>query len=115
MSEMSRDFRDHGLDCGDRRNLPSDCAGHTDPAMTLVVDETQAFRQIAFVHESSMCGPARFHWRFRVRFPANMDPLAHGTWPPSGCMPARGRSPSRDPDDIYTIRIDVPPVQRRCR
>jgi hypothetical protein len=41
--------------CNDRRHLrnPPIAAQNTStPAMTLLVDETQAFRQIAFVHES---------------------------------------------------------------
>jgi predicted metalloprotease with PDZ domain len=81
------------------------------PTMTLLVDETQAFRRIAFVHEEIRVqqGP------LALAFP-RWIPGEHGPTGPIENMAAlRVRSGeatlhwTRDPEDINTIRIDVPP------
>jgi predicted metalloprotease with PDZ domain len=80
------------------------------PNMTLVVDETQAARRIAFVHEE-------------IRVQAGPLALAYPKWIPGEHGPTgpieqmatlrihAGNSVlqwARDPDDIYTIHVDVP-------
>jgi len=81
------------------------------PTMTLVVDETQAFRQIAFVHEEIrvQSGP------LALAYP-RWIPGEHGpTGPIQNFAALRVRSGevtlpwTRDPEDIFTIRVDVPP------
>ena len=80
------------------------------PVMTLVVDETQAARRIAFVHEE-------------IRVRAGTLSLAYPRWIPGEHGPTgpiqqfaslRVRSGNttlpwtRDPEDIYTIHIEIP-------
>jgi hypothetical protein len=81
------------------------------PTMTLLVDETQAFRRIAFVHEQIQVQPGPLALAYPRWIPGE-----HG---PTGAIEnfASLRVHSgevtihwtRDPEDINTIRIDVPP------
>ena len=80
------------------------------PAMTLVVDETQAARRIAFVHEEIRVRPGTL----RLAYP-RWIPGEHGpTGPVQQFAALRVRSGSttlswtRDPEDIYTIQVEVP-------
>src|SRR5947209_4154112 len=80
------------------------------PNMTLVVDETQAARRIAFVHEEIrvQAGPLALGYPKWI-------PGEHGPTGPIEQMATlrihAGNSVLqwvRDPDDIYTIHVDVP-------
>jgi predicted metalloprotease with PDZ domain len=80
------------------------------PAMTLVVDETQAARRVAFVHEEIRVRPGTL----RLAYP-RWIPGEHGpTGPVQQIAALRVRSGSttlswtRDPEDIYTIQVEVP-------
>jgi predicted metalloprotease with PDZ domain len=80
------------------------------PAMTLVVDETQAARRVAFVHEEIRVRPGTV----RLAYP-RWIPGEHGpTGPVQQIAALRVRSGSttlswtRDPEDIYTIQVEVP-------
>jgi predicted metalloprotease with PDZ domain len=81
------------------------------PSMTLVVDETQAARRIAFVHED-----------IRVQ-PGSLVALAYPQWIPGEHGPTgpiqqfaalqirsgkRTLPWTRDPEEIYTIHVEVP-------
>jgi hypothetical protein len=80
------------------------------PAMTLVVDETQGARRIAFVHEE-------------IRVRAGAVTLAYPKWIPGQHGPtgliqqfaalrihsgSASLSWTRDPENIYTIHVEVP-------
>jgi predicted metalloprotease with PDZ domain len=84
------------------------------PTMTLLVDETQAFRRIAFVHEEIRVQPGPLALAFPRWIPGDHGP----TGPIENFAALRVRSAdvtlpwTRDPDDINTIRIDVPPNTR---
>lgn len=81
------------------------------PTMTLLVDETQAFRRIAFVHEQIRVQPGPLALAFPRWIPGEHGP----TGPIENLAAIRVRSGdvtlpwTRDPDDINTIKIDVPP------
>jgi predicted metalloprotease with PDZ domain len=79
-------------------------------SMTLVVDETQAARRIAFVHEEIRVQPGTLALAYPRWIPGEHGP----TGPIQQLAALRIRSGSaslswtRDPDDIYTIRVEVP-------
>jgi hypothetical protein len=81
------------------------------PTMTLVVDETQAFRRIAFVHEEIRVEPGSLALAYPRWIPGEHGP----TGPIENFAALRVCSGEvtlpwmRDPDDINTIKIDVPP------
>ena len=81
------------------------------PTMTLVVDETQAFRRIAFVHEQIRVQPGPVALAYPRWIPGEHGP----TGPIENFASLRVRSGdltlpwTRDPDDINTIKIVVPP------
>ncbi|MGA8505774.1 MAG: hypothetical protein WB762_09205 [Candidatus Sulfotelmatobacter sp.] len=81
------------------------------PTMTLVVDETQAFRRIAFVHEEIRVEPGILALAYPRWIPGEHGP----TGPIENFAALRVRSGevtlpwTRDPDDIDTIKIDIPP------
>src|SRR5258708_4066562 len=81
------------------------------PTMTLLVDETQAFRRIAFVHEQIRVQPGPVALAYPRWIPGEHGP----TGPIENFASLRVRSGevtlpwTRDPDDINTIKIDVPP------
>lgn len=78
--------------------------------MTLVVDETQAPRQIAFVHEEIRVHPGRVALAYPKWIPGEHGP----TGPIQNFAALRvksGENPlewTRDPDDIFTFNVDVP-------
>jgi len=80
------------------------------PAMTLVVDETQAARRIAFVHEEIRVRPGSLTLAYPRWIPGEHGP----TGPIQQFAALRVHSGSatlpwtRDPEDIYTIHVDVP-------
>jgi predicted metalloprotease with PDZ domain len=80
------------------------------PVMTLVVDETQAARRIAFVHEEIRVRPGTVGLAYPRWIPGEHGP----TGPIQQFAALRVHSGSatvpwtRDPDDIYTIRVEVP-------
>ena len=80
------------------------------PNMTLVVDETQAFRRIAFVHEQIRVQPGRLVLAYPRWIPGEHGP----TGPIENLAALQVHSEeaalpwTRDPDDINTIDIDVP-------
>ncbi len=81
------------------------------PAMTLVVDETQAARRIAFVHEEIQVRPGPLALAYPRWIPGEHGP----TGPIQQLAVIRIHAGNltlpwiRDPDDIYTIRVEVPP------
>src|SRR6202030_1853164 len=81
------------------------------PTMTLLVDETQAFRRIAFVHEQIRVQPGPIALAYPRWIPGEHGP----TGPIENFASLRVRSGdatlpwTRDPDAINTIKIDVPP------
>lgn len=81
------------------------------PAMTLVVDETQAARRIAYVHEEIRVRPGMLALAYPRWIPGEHGP----TGPVQQFAALRVRSAkaalpwTRDPDDIYTIHVEVPP------
>lgn len=81
------------------------------PTMTLLVDETQAFRRIAFVHEQIRVQPGPIALAYPRWIPGEHGP----TGPIENFAALRVHSGevtlhwTRDPEDINTIRIDVPP------
>jgi predicted metalloprotease with PDZ domain len=83
----------------------------TVPTMMLVVDETQAFRRIAFVHEQIRVQPGPLALAYPRWIPGEHGP----TGPIENLAALHVRSGevtlpwTRDPDHINTIRIDVPP------
>src|SRR5271156_4669081 len=78
------------------------------PAMTLLVDETQAFRRIAFVHEEIRVRPGPLALAYPRWIPGEHGP----TGPIQNLAGIRVNSGevtlpwTRDPDDINTIKID---------
>jgi len=80
------------------------------PAMTLVVDETQAARRIAFVHEEIRVRPGSLALAYPRWIPGEHGP----TGPIQQFSALRVRSGNvtlpwtRDPEDFYTIHIEVP-------
>ncbi len=80
------------------------------PVMTLVVDETQAARRIAFVHEEIRVHPGPLTLAYARWIPGEHGP----TGPIQQFAALRVHSGSatlpwtRDPDDIYTIHVEVP-------
>src|ERR1700722_15597073 len=84
--------------------------GTAPPAMTLLVDETQAARRIAFVHEEIRVRPGPFALAFPRWIPCEHGP----TGPIQQIAALRIRSGNatlpwtRDPDDINTIHVTVP-------
>jgi predicted metalloprotease with PDZ domain len=85
------------------------------PAMTLIVDETQAARRIAFVHEEIQVKPGTLALAYPRWIPGEHGP----TGPIQQVAVIRIHSGNltlpwtRDPDDIYTIRLEVPPETDR--
>jgi predicted metalloprotease with PDZ domain len=95
-------------------NGSATCASPQDtsaPAVTLVVDETQAARRIAFVHEEIRVRPGPLALAYPRWIPGEHGP----TGPIQQFAALRVRSGStplpwtRDPEDIYTIHIEIPP------
>ena len=80
------------------------------PAMTLAVDESQAARRIAFVHEEIRVRPGSLALAYPRWIPGEHGP----TGPIQQFTALRIRSGSatlpwtRDPEDIYTIHVEVP-------
>ncbi len=80
------------------------------PVMTLVVDETQAARRIAFVHEEIRVRPGMVALAYPRWIPGEHGP----TGPIQQFAALRIRAGdatlpwTRDPEDIYTIRVAVP-------
>lgn len=81
------------------------------PTMTLQVDETQAYRRIAFVHEEIRTQPGLLALAYPRWIPGEHGP----TGPIQNLAAIRVHAGettlpwTRDPDDINTIKIDVPP------
>jgi hypothetical protein len=81
------------------------------PAMSLVVDETQAARRIAFVHEDINVRPGTLALAYPRWIPGEHGP----TGPIQQFAALRIASGSatlpwtRDPEDIYSIHVEVPP------
>jgi predicted metalloprotease with PDZ domain len=79
-------------------------------AMTLVVDETQAPRRIAFVHEEIQIRPGALALAYPRWIPGDHGP----TGPIQQLVTLRVHAGNatlpwtRDPDDIYTIHVEVP-------
>lgn len=94
------------------------CASAQDtlaPSMTLAVDETQAARRIAFVHEEIRVRPGHLALAYPRWIPGEHGP----TGPIQQFAVLRVRSGNttlpwaRDPEDIDTIHIDIPPKTDR--
>ncbi|MGA2203202.1 MAG: M61 family peptidase, partial [Terriglobales bacterium] len=85
------------------------------PAMALVVDETQAARRIAFVHEEIRVQPGALALSYPRWIPGEHGP----TGPIQQMAALRIRSGNvtlpwtRDPEEIYTIHVEVPPATDR--
>lgn len=81
------------------------------PAVMLTVDETQASRRIAFVHEEIRVRPGALALAYPRWIPGEHGP----TGPIQQLAALRIHSGNaalpwtRDPDDINTIKVDVPP------
>jgi predicted metalloprotease with PDZ domain len=81
------------------------------PAMSLMVDETQAARRIAFVHEDINVRPGALALAYPRWIPGEHGP----TGPIQQFAALRIASGSatlpwtRDPEDIYSIHVEVPP------
>jgi predicted metalloprotease with PDZ domain len=81
------------------------------PAVKLVVDETQAARRIAYVHEEISVRPGPLELAYPRWIPGEHGP----TGPIQQFAALRIRSGSvtlpwtRDPEEIFTIHVDVPP------
>jgi predicted metalloprotease with PDZ domain len=80
------------------------------PAMTLIVDETQAARRIAFVHEEIRVQPGALALAYPRWIPGEHGP----TGPIEQFATLRVRAGNaalpwtRDPEDIYSIHLEVP-------
>ncbi len=80
------------------------------PAMTLEVDETQAPRRIAFVHEEIRVRPGALALAYPRWIPGEHGP----TGPIQQFVTLRVHSGNttlpwtRDPEDIYTIHVEIP-------
>jgi hypothetical protein len=85
--------------------------------MKLLVDETQAFRRIAFVHEEIRVQQGPLALAYPRWIPGEHGP----TGPIENLAALRVRSGdvtlhwTRDPEDINTIRIDVPANTKQSR
>jgi predicted metalloprotease with PDZ domain len=96
-------------------NLGVRAQSATTPAMTLVVDETQAARRISFVHEELEVQPGALALAYPRWIPGEHGP----TGPIQNVASVEIRSGDvtlpweRDPDDIFTIRVQVPPNTHR--
>jgi predicted metalloprotease with PDZ domain len=81
------------------------------PGMTLMVDETQASRRIAFVREEIRVSPGALALAYPSWIPGEHGP----TGPIQQLAALRIRSGNttlpwtRDPEDIFTIHVEVPP------
>jgi predicted metalloprotease with PDZ domain len=81
------------------------------PVMTLVVDETQAPRRIASVHEEIRVQPGNLALAYPLWIPGEHGP----TGPIEELAAVRIRSGNtpltwkRDPDEIATIHVEIPP------
>jgi predicted metalloprotease with PDZ domain len=84
------------------------------PAMTLVVDETQAARRIGFVHEEIRVRPGPLTLAYPRWIPGEHGP----TGPIQQVAALNIRSANvtvpwtRDPEDIFTIHVEVPPSSK---
>jgi predicted metalloprotease with PDZ domain len=84
-------------------------------AMTLTVDETEAARRIAFVHEEIRVKPGALSLAYPRWIPGEHGP----TGPIQQLAALRIHSGTetlpwtRDPDDIYTFHVDIPPGKDR--
>jgi len=96
----------------------ANCGGAEDssaPAITLAVDETQAARRIAFVHEELRVRPGPLALAYPRWIPGEHGP----TGPIQQFAVLRVRSGNatlswtRDPEDIYTIHLEIPPKTDR--
>ena len=86
------------------------------PTMTLIVDERQSARRIAFVHEEIRVRPGSLALAYPRWIPGEHGP----TGPIQQFAALRVRSGNltlpwtRDPEEIFTIHITVPPgVERK--
>jgi predicted metalloprotease with PDZ domain len=83
----------------------------SEPAMTLIVDETQAVQRIAFVREEIRVRPGTLALAYPRWIPGEHGPT--GPIEQLAALSIRsGEVPlawKRDPDDIYTIHVEVPP------
>jgi predicted metalloprotease with PDZ domain len=83
----------------------------TAPVITLIVDESQASRRIAFVHEDIQVRPGALDLAYPRWIPGEHGP----TGPIQQLAALRIRAGEktlswiRDPEEIYTIHIEVPP------
>jgi predicted metalloprotease with PDZ domain len=81
------------------------------PAVVLAVDERQAARRIAFVHEDIAAAPGSLTLAYPRWIPGEHGPT--GPIQQVGNLRIRSGSTvlswTRDPDDIYNIRVNVPP------
>jgi hypothetical protein len=84
--------------------------GTSTPVMTLLVDETQAARRIAFVHEEIPVRPGPVTLAYPKWIPGD-----HGPTGPIQqfvalhiSLGSTSLAWTRDPDDIYSIRVNVP-------
>jgi predicted metalloprotease with PDZ domain len=81
------------------------------PAMRLVVDETQAARRIAFVHEELSVRPGSLALAYPKWIPGEHGPT--GPLHQVAALQIRAAQTiltwERDPEDIYTIHVEVPP------
>ena len=84
--------------------------GGLQPVMTLVVDETQAARQIAFVREELSVQPGPFALAYPKWIPGEHGPT--GPLQQVAALHIHAAQTTlawtRDPEDIYTIHVDVP-------
>jgi predicted metalloprotease with PDZ domain len=84
--------------------------GAPTPVVTLVVDETQAARRITFVHEEIRVRPGPLTLAYPLWIPGEHGPT--GTVPELASIRIRSGETAlawkRDPDEISTIRVEVP-------
>jgi predicted metalloprotease with PDZ domain len=85
--------------------------GATSPVMTLVVDESQAPRRIAFVHEQIQVRPGALSLAYPKWIPGEHGPT--GPIKQFAVLQIHsGKTPlpwTRDPEEINTIHFNVPP------
>jgi predicted metalloprotease with PDZ domain len=85
-------------------------AAQGSPTMTLLVDETQAPRRIAFVHEEIHVKPGTVALAYPKWIPGEHGPT--GPITSFAGLRVHGGSATlpwvRDPEDIYTIKVEVP-------
>jgi predicted metalloprotease with PDZ domain len=84
--------------------------GNARPTMTLTVDETQAYRRIAFVHESIHVHPGPLALAYPRWIPGEHGPVGPIQNVAAITVHAGEKSLpwTRDQDDIYIIRVDIP-------